>query len=136
MSALKAIETTVYSVLSTDGVLTGLAGVYNDVPEGAAYPHVQIGSGTEHPWHTMGGPTAGLGWNDTVTVHIWSRYQGDVEALTILSRVVALLNFVALSVTGYGTVMSSYDHARVLVESVDKVETRHVPAIFRIRVHE
>ena len=135
MSALKSIQTAIYALLSGDIALMALTTVFNDVPQGAAYPHVQIASGTERAWHTMGGMTAGIGWNDTITLHIWSRYQGDLQALAILERLVALLNFTPIVVSGYPTVIAELDNARVLVEDVDKVETRHVPAIFRLRVH-
>jgi hypothetical protein len=136
MSALKAIQTAIYALLSADATLLSLATVHNDVPEGQAFPHVEIGSATERPWHAFGGPTLGLGWNTTVTIHIWSRYQGDVEALTILDRVTALLNFATLSVSGFSSVLAELDNTRVLVQDVDKVETRHVAAMFRFRVQQ
>jgi hypothetical protein len=135
VSAIKAIQTAIFSTLNGDATLTALCTVHNDVPESQEYPHIEIGSATEKPWHTLGGASVGIGWNATVTIHIWSRYQGDVEALTILDRVVALLNFTTLTVSGYPTVITEYDQARVLVQDVDKVETRHVAAIFRFRVH-
>jgi hypothetical protein len=135
VAAISAIQTSIYSALSGDSTLGALVtGVFNDVPEGQVYPFVQIGTATQRPWHTMGGPTTGLGWNTTVTVHVWSRFQGDAEALSILNRVITLLNFAALSVTGYTTVLCELDQARVLVEQVDKIETRHIPAVFRVRV--
>jgi hypothetical protein len=133
--AISAIQTAIYGVLNGDVTLVALVtGVFNDVPAGQVYPYVQIGSATQRPWHTFGGSSVGIGWNATVTVHIWSRYQGDVEALAILNRVVALLNFQAVAVTGYTTVICELDQARVLVEAVDKIETRHIPAVFRVRV--
>jgi hypothetical protein len=125
-----------YSTLNGDAFLTGLAPVFNDVPESQSFPHVLIGNATEKPWHTLGGASSGLGWNATVTIHIYSQYQGDVEALTILERVVALLNFQTIAVTGFNTVIAQLDNTRVLVEDVDKVETRHVPAVFRFLVHQ
>jgi len=136
MSALKAIQTAVYSTLNGDSTLTALAPVFNDVPEGEPFPHVEIGSATEKPWHTMGGASQGLGFNATITIHIWSRYQGDVEALTILDRVMALLNFATLSVAGFNSVLAEHDNTKVLVQDVDKVETRHIAAMFRFRVHQ
>jgi hypothetical protein len=135
MDALTPIQTTFKSVLSADATLGALiTGVFNDVPADQLYPYVQIGSGTQRPWHAFGGRVLGLGWNCTVTVHIWSRYQGDIQALAILARVVELLNFATLTVVGYTTAMCELDQARVLVEQVEKLETRHVPAVFRVRV--
>jgi hypothetical protein len=135
VDTIGAIQTAFYSTLNGDATLAAMVtGVFNDVPDGQVYPFVQLGTATQRPWHTFGGPTVGLGWNTTVTVHVWSRFQGDSEALAILNRVMTLLNYVALSVTGYTTVMCELDQARVLVEQVDKIETRHIPAVFRVRV--
>jgi len=145
MSALRLIQTALYGKLHGDATLGALLapsrrdggfGVFNDVPDEQPYPYVQIGSGRELPWHTMGTATDGIGWNDSVTVHIWSRYQGDVEALAILTRVVGLLNFASIPVTGFATQFISLEEARVLVEQVEKVETRHVSAVFRMQVHQ
>lgn len=139
MSALALLQTSVYALVSADATFTALVGgrFYNDVPDGAAFPHVQMGSATERGWHTMGGATVGIGWQGTLTLHVWSRYQGDSEALAIVGRLVTLLNFQSVTVTGYPTVIVEYDNARVLVESPppDKLETRHVPAVFKFRVH-
>jgi hypothetical protein len=137
VSALPAIYQAVYGVLASDSTLLSLVtGVFNDVPEAQPYPFVQVGSGSEKPYHTMGGASVGIGWNDTVTVHIWSRYQGDLEALQIFARVNALLNFAALVVEGHTLVACELDQARVLVEAVNKVETRHIPAVYRVRVSQ
>jgi len=135
-SAISAVQTAIYSTLHGDSTLLALVtGIFNDVPEGQLYPYIQIGTATEKPWDTFGGASTGIGWDDTVTVHVWSRYQGDSEALAILNRVVTLLNHVSLTVTGYGTVIIFSDQTRVLIEQVDKIETRHIAAIFRVMVH-
>jgi hypothetical protein len=132
--ALSPIQTAFKSALSGDATLTGLVGgrIYNDVPDVPVYPYILIGSGTQRPWHTLGGSSVGLGWNATMTVHIYSRYQGDREALGILARVVDLLNFSSLTIGSYVTSMCFLDQARVLTEPIEKIETRHVPAVFRL----
>ncbi len=137
MSATRAIQTAVYGVLSADATLMTLAtgGVHNDVPDGQAYPHILISRATERPWHTFGGASTGLGWKDLVRVHIYSRYQGDKEALEILERVVTLLNFQALSVSGYTSALVEYEQGRVLVEAIEKIETRHIVGEFSVMVH-
>lgn len=143
--SLKSIQAAFYSTLHGDSTLGGLlaesildgsAAVFGDVPPNQEYPHIHIDTSRMRPWHTMGGATTGLGWNDTVTVHIWSQYEGDLEALNILDRVVTLLNFASLSVTGYNTVLINLEDAPVLVEMINKVEHRHIPAVFRVRVHQ
>ena len=138
MSATRLIQTAIYALLTADATLMGLAtgGVHNDVPEGQAYPHVLISKASETPRHTFGTATTGLGWNNVIRIHVYSRYQGDIEALTIHDRIVSLLNFQPLTVTGYGSVSTEYEAMRVLVEDIDKIETRHLVGEYRVLVHQ
>ncbi len=148
MSAIGAIQTAVYGVLSADATIATLSltkdprtnalttvSVYNDIPDGATYPHVLISRATERPWHTFGGPTTGIGWKDVIRIHIYSRYQGDEESTNILERAVALLNFQTLSVSGYTSALVEYSQGRMLIEAIDKLETRHVVGEFSVMVH-
>ena len=138
MSATRLIQTAIYAVLSADATLVALAtgGVHNDIPEGQAYPHVLISRATETPQHTFGPPTTGLGWKNIIRIHVYSRYQGDVEAMQIHERVVSLLNFQPLTVTGYGQVSVEYEQMRLMVESVEKIETRHLVGEYCVMVHQ
>lgn len=139
MSATAAIQTAIYGVLSADATIPTLSltvdpdtgepttvGVFNDVPDGQDYPHVLISKAVETPWHSFGGPTSGLGWKNIIRIHTYSRYQGDKEALDIRNRIVSLLNFQTLAVSGYNTVIVEYESGRVFVEDVEKIETRHL----------
>lgn len=136
-SAIRLIQAAVYALLNGDATLLGLVeGVFNDVPDSTAYPHVLIGNAHETPWDTFGTATTGRGKRVLLRVHIYSQYQGDLEALQILDRVVMLLDNQTLTVTGYGTVLTTYHQGRVLIEDVEKVETRHIPAEFLVWVHQ
>jgi hypothetical protein len=148
MSATLAIQTAIYGVLSADATLAGLSlsidtstgavttvAVYNDVPDGATYPHVLISDSIERPWHRFGGATTGIGWYDTVRLHIYSRYQGDKEAYQIRNRLVAMLNFQPLTVSGFSGSMVEYKPGRLLREAVEKIETRHVVDELHVKVH-
>jgi hypothetical protein len=144
MSALSAVCTAIYTVLHGDStmaaltapsILDGSAGVFGDVPANQSYPHVEISDGhTEKPWNTIGGANVNVGYQDLVTVHIWSRYQGDLECYNILNRVNALLNFQPITVSGFSTVICEYDGGRILREEVNKIETRHLPARYKVSV--
>ncbi len=144
MSALAAVQTAIYGALSADTTLAGLSltastptvGVFNDVPDGQGYPHVLVSRPTETPKHTFGGPTRGLGWKDIIRIHVYSRYQGDKEALDIHTRIVALLNFQPLTVAGYSEVSVECESGRVLVEAIEKLETRHVIGEFCVTVKQ
>jgi hypothetical protein len=138
-SSLEAIQTAVYTRLSGDSTLLALCDlVLNYEPEEPPATFIVIGNATEQGWNTLGGTSAGWGWDTTVTVHIYSYYKGDLEALQILGRVTTLLNFYALSVSGYTTVICEYGDklTKVMVETKNKQERRHIAAVFSIRVHE
>jgi hypothetical protein len=144
VSATAAIQTAIYGVLSADATLAGLSltdetptvGVFNDVPEGQGYPHVLISKAVETPWHSFGGPTTGLGWKNIIRIHTYSRYQGDKEALGIHGRIVALLNFQPLTVSGYNGSIVEYESLRVFVEDIEKIETRHLVGEFCVMVKQ
>jgi hypothetical protein len=138
-SSLEAIQGAIYTRLSGDATLLTLCdGVLNYEPEEPPQKFIVIGNATEQAWHTLGGTSAGWGWDATVTVHIYSYYKGDLEALRILGRVTALLNFYELSVSGYTTVICEYGEklTKSMVETKNKQERRHIPAVFSIKVHE
>ncbi len=84
----------------------------------------------------MGGASDGLGWKDIIRIHVYSRYQGDLEALQIHDRIVALLNYQPLTVAGYATALVEYESMRVLVEDIKKLETRHLVCEICVRVHQ
>jgi hypothetical protein len=148
VSATRLIQTAIYAVLSADATLAGLSltydadgdlttvTVHNDIPDGSAYPHVLISRATETPWHTMGTATTGLGWKDIIRIHVYSRYQGDKEAMQIHERIVTLLNFQTLTVTGYPTALVEYEQMRLMVEDVEKIETRHLVGDYCVLVHQ
>lgn len=145
-SAMRAVGEAIAGVLMADATLTSMVqenvlvpgdpAIFDDVPENQSYPLVVISLASETPWHTMGGASAGLGWKVLQRIHIYSRAQGETEALRILERIVTLLNFQPLTVAGYSTVIVEYERGRVLLEDIDKIETRHIPAEFAVMVHQ
>jgi hypothetical protein len=144
MSALYAVQAAVYARLKADStleallapsILDGTSGVFNDVPDNQAYPYIDIGeNSSERPWNTIGGATTGIGFDDRIVLHICSRYQGNTEGSLILKEVMRLLNFYDLTVTGYSSVLCSFDSVKCLKEQVDKIETRRFETVFRVRV--
>lgn len=140
-SALLSIQEAVYTTLSTDVTLLALTdAVLNYEPEEPPQKFIVIGSAMEQDWSTLGGIGSGWGWDTTVTVHCYSYYKGDLEVLQMLSRVTALLNQPAgfATISGYQTMIAEYGEkvTKVLIETKDKRERRHIPALFSIKVHE
>jgi hypothetical protein len=138
VSATRVIQTAIYAVLSADATLLALAegGVHNDVPDGQAYPHVLISRATEMPQHALGGPATGLGWRNIIRIHTYSRYQGDREAMLIDERICTLLNFQTLTVTGFASVIVAREQMRLLVEAIEKIETRHLVSEYAVTVQQ
>jgi len=148
VSAISAVQIAAYTAMTADtgagGVHTLVGGrIYNDVPDGAAYPHVVFGKAREKSEHTFGGVSSGLGWEVMLPIFTMSRYQGDAEALTIHSRIVALLNKwnAGPAVSGFSSVCWEYAPGgdvtgQVMVIDIDKIETRQVVAEFSVTVHQ
>jgi hypothetical protein len=59
-----------------------------------------------------------------------------LEALQILDRVSDVLHYQAVTVTGYPTVICKLERTRAMVESIAKIETRHIVGEFRVKVHQ
>lgn len=139
---LTLVQAAIWSVLSGDPILTALATVTNDATEDQTYPYILIANASGVPCNMIGGTDRGFGWHIRVTVHGYSRYEGDFEVLTFMQRVMQLLNFATLTINGYNTVICELDPdespmpAKVLLEYPQKVERRHMPVIFKVTVHE
>lgn len=128
-SSLWPIQQAIYSTLTGDAILVGMiTGVFDHVPENQPFPYVTMGEGTEVPFRTFGRN----GSETTLTMHIWSQYEGFKEALDILSRMNDLLDDQPLAVAGYSTVLLLFEHADTMLDS-DGI-TRHVPVRYRMVV--
>jgi hypothetical protein len=137
-SAIRSVEAAITSLIEADATFISrcAGGIVNYEAQGQVYPFVLVSLAHERPWNTMGGRDAGNGREMLVPLHVYSRYEGEREALLILERLVELLDLATIAVAGYGTVIIEYMSGRVLVEDRNKLETRHIPAVFTAWVHE
>lgn len=144
--ALPLIYAAIVAKLKADATLIallagGAASVYNVAPSGAVFPYVEVGSGTEIDFNTMG-PDGLLKWGANCTVQITGRTQSsgvgsDLPLLVLVSRVKALLVGQPLTVPGFPSVTVSLDNLPPLfTEVVDNRPTRTQPLILRVQVHE
>jgi hypothetical protein len=122
-----ALQTTIYSTLSSDNTLTSTlsAGVYDEVTEGATYPFVSLGEETAIDYGTKdtnGGET-------TINIHIWSQYKGAKETKQIMDRIHDLLHDSNLTVTGFNLINLRFEFSDILRDP-DGV-TRHGVMRFR-----
>ena len=129
-SAANPAIVSLYNALNVSG-LTSLASVWNNVPQSTTYPYVLISLGSETRMDAMGRP----GKSVLCEVHVFSQARGDKEALTILSKVVELLHYQALSVSAHGLVAVQYEQGfDAGTELVNTIPTRHHIGLFRVTV--
>ena len=91
--SLDPVSTAVMTALNV-AALTTLAtgGVYVDVPQGAAYPHVRVELNEAQPWGGMGTrPGHGALPEIDLRVSVFSSYAGMKEAHGIMAKVIELL---------------------------------------------
>jgi len=147
VSATRVIQEAIYSVLSADSTLAGLSltidattgtyttvGVYDDVPDGASFPHVLFGNTDERRFNVFGGLTVGLGYEDRIRIHARSRYQGKRECLRMMERIRVLIAESPLAVSGFSSVMVEFEDMKTLRFDLDKIETRDAIGEFCITV--
>lgn len=129
MTTLFEAQRTIYTTLRNDTTLLGLVtGVFDAVPQGTAYPFVAIGELTEVDFATFDRE----GSENTMTIHIWSAYDGNAEILRILDRVNELLDGKELAMAGHHLVSIEYENG---VTAHDQ-DYRHFVARYRLRVQE
>jgi len=134
-SALSAVHAAVYSVLKHDATLTTRApgGVWDHVPQDPTWPYVRLGGFVEDPDDTFGRQ----GRRVTFVVPAWSQYAGVSEGYGIIDRVLALLRYTTLTLTGW----EHHDTRHLTTEVdepqlVDAVQVQHVWAEFEVFVAE
>lgn len=120
------IQTALYARLTGDATLSGKAGIYDEVPEGAAFPYVDLGEATATPL----GAHDRFGARTVETLHVWSTYHGYAEALDITNDLVRLLDHQTLIVDGHETVSVRFERA-VKMRDPD-ADLRHVAVRFAI----
>lgn len=124
-----AVQTALYGVLSGDAQLTALiSGVWDYVPEDAAYPYVHIGEATEIPDNTH----STWGRQTTHTLHIWTQARGHAQGLTIAARVMQVLDHQPLTISGQHHISTHYEFMQALTDPEPPGDIRHVVMRFRV----
>lgn len=119
-TASSEIQTAVGDILVPNGALDatltilGITGVFDirAVPESQPFDYITIGDMQEKPNNTFGR----RGYNNTFTLHIWSRALGTKNAQMVLARLNQLLDQVHLNLTTQSHVYTMYDSSQFLPE--------------------
>lgn len=124
---LFALQSRIYATLNGDSNLTSTLGasIFDDVPQGSAYPFVSIGEEQSNEYGTMDLD----GMDTALTIHVWSRYDGAKQTKDILDRIHTLLHDSSLSVTGFNLVNLRFEFSDIMRDP-DGV-TRHGVIRFR-----
>lgn len=104
--------------------------VYDAVPQGTIFPYCSLGEDTAIDWSSK----TTDGQETTVTLHVWSRYNGYVEAKQIGGEVIELMTVTPLIMTGFEVDAARLDMQEYIVDS-DGV-TRHGIMRFRLFISE
>ncbi len=127
--AVEAVLTAVVTTLKASaGVMALVTGVFNHVPQGTAYPYVQVTSPTDRRVDTMGR----FGAETLVDVKVVSQAQGDQEAARVLDQCVRALDLQPLTLTDHAGLGIAWESSDRFAEVVNAVITRHHVATFRV----
>ena len=129
----KQTQIAIFNILNNDSTLDTLVGnnrIYDEVPQGSAYPYIEIGDETT----IDGGVKDKDGQEFTQTIHIWSRYRGSKEVKEIAERIYTLLHNVGISVSGASFANSRNEFFTILLD--DDGLTRHGIMRFRVVVFD
>ena len=128
------LQKSVFGVLNsaniTDAAGSAITGVFDDVPEGTAYPNIVVGEESSNNISTKS-----LDMHEhTLTIHTWSQYRGLKDIKVIMKQIYDNLNDVSLSVSGGQAVNMKQEFLTTLVDA-DGI-TRHGIMRFRAVVSD
>ena len=135
-SALLAVQKALFTRLNSTVLLKALVtGVFDDVPQGQAFPYVVVGEDTSSPWYSK----TTEGHEVTTTIHTWSSYRGFKQIKSIHAEIIKAITGKPFENTeGYAFMNVRMDFEEVFSEG-DGVHTqsiRHGAIRFRIHVQQ
>ena len=128
------LQKTVFSALNsgniTDYESAAITGVFDDVPQGTAYPYIVVGEETAIDVSSKDKDI----FEHTLTVHVWSQYRGRRDIKVIMKQVHDILHDSSLTVSGGSMVNMRQEFQTTLLEG-DGI-TRHGVIRFRAVVSD
>lgn len=104
------------------------APIYDDVPQGAAFPYVTIGEDTLADWSTDDNE----GVRAAVTVHVWDRERGRKSVKALQNEVQRALSRATMSAAGYNFVTTDLADSESFLDADGK--TRHGVQTFNVLI--
>lgn len=123
-----ATQTAIYSALTGAAAVTALVStrVYDEVQQNATFPYIEIGEAVGEDWGTK----TRHGLDQSISIHIWSRYAGMKEAKQIANAIHDALHDATLTISGHDAILCRFEFGEFLLDP-DGL-TRH--GIVRYRV--
>lgn len=129
MSFEIAIQTVIYQTLTAHAPLMAMVeGVFDDVGESQTFPYVTIGEST----HAENDTVAVFGDDSTITIHVWSRFEGRSETKRIQGAIYDALHRAKPAYTGYNIMGIDWVNSQSFIDTDG--ETRHGVQTFRILI--
>lgn len=126
---LETIIPAIVAKLRADTTLSSLiTGIFDDVPDGQAFPFIAIGGMSEVPFNTFGR----YGRRTTITVNVLSQYKGFKEATGIYAQVNSILDGQVLTLSNHRLVSLSFMSNEFLQDDT----VRHIPIVYEIITQE
>jgi len=113
-------------LLSSSAVVNLVTGIFDEVPQGQAYPYIVVGEDTAIEWDK----DLQLGVEATLTLHAWGRKAGRKEVKTIMDAMYDSLHRAELVITGLHSVLCIWEFGETFLDP-DGI-TRHGVARYRI----
>lgn len=127
-SPVAVVLDAVVDALTVASGITGVASVYQHVPQNTAYPYLEVTCHTDRREDALGQ----LGVSLLVDVKAVSQYRGESQAADLISAAIGALSGQSLSVSGHTVFGVAWEHAERFKEVVNGIVTRHHVATFRI----
>lgn len=115
--ALFNVQEAMFAALASSGEVQGLIGnparIYDHAPPGAAFPYLVFGPIQITPYDTK----TEIGFEQIVTLNVWSRYRGSKEVKDILQATYDVLHRASLSVTSEVDLTCEFHSAEIAPEN-------------------
>lgn len=115
--ALFNAQQALYNALAASGSVQSLLGspprIYDHVPPGATFPYMAFGAIHAQPYDTK----TEIGFEQIITLDIWSRYRGSKEAKDIMQAAYDALHRAALSISNEIFLLSEFHSADLVLEN-------------------
>lgn len=130
-SAALELQGAIVGRLSADtGIAAVVSGVYDHVPQGTAFPYIELGEDTFDQWDH----DDANGFEGRVDIHTWSQYQGQKQVKELQGMVYSALHDLPLTLTNYRCISIMQESEQVMNDP-DGI-TRHGVQTFRVLLVE